>query len=163
MRVATHIAAHLRAGLQPRAADANLAPSLRAGVAVGVPLLIAVVYGWDDWIAYLALGSLVSLYGKNAPYRERAVLLAGTGVALTAAVVIGALAFGFSNDYLRVAVVAGVAGLAKLGWTRLPPVLPEASSSRSARQRRHLSTHLRRWRRWFVPAPSAQRGVGWCV
>lgn len=110
------ITAHVRASFRPRSVDAYLAPSFRVGVAVGVPLLIAVSCGWHHWAAYLSLGSLVSLYGKNAPYRERASLLAGVGIALTAAVVIGAAAAGLSNDYLRLLVVAGVAALAKIGF-----------------------------------------------
>ncbi|QHD88388.1 hypothetical protein GR168_23110 (plasmid) [Gordonia sp. JH63] len=110
------ITAHVRASLRPRSVDAYLAPSLRVGIAVGVPLLVAVSCGWHHWAAYLSLGSLVSLYGKNAPYRERASLLAGVGIALTAAVVIGAAAAGLSNDYLRLLVVAGVAALAKIGF-----------------------------------------------
>lgn len=65
--------------------------ALRAGLSVGVPLLLLTVTGRVDLTVYAAFGAFASLYGRGAAHAARAGMQVAAGTALTAAVGLGAL------------------------------------------------------------------------
>ncbi|WP_235736733.1 hypothetical protein [Nocardioides alcanivorans] len=84
---------------RPRAADLlRVDPSpgahrvaLRAGVSVGVPLLLCLAADRPEWTLYAAFGAFTSLYGRDRIHAARAVTQLTAGVALTLAVLLGSL------------------------------------------------------------------------
>lgn len=63
----------------------DLEVGIRAGIAVGVPLLLLLSAGRLDLAPYAAFGAMTALYGRNEPYRLRArSLLLGALTLLTA-------------------------------------------------------------------------------
>ena len=106
---------HLVVALRRRSPDCVIAPSLRAGVAVGVPLVGAMMAGWHHWVPYLTLGSLVALYGKSEPYRRRAGTLTGVGIGLVLAVGAGVWVAGsVTHPAARLLMIGVAAAVAKL-------------------------------------------------
>ncbi len=84
---------------RPRLADLlrmNPAPgahrvALRAGVSVGVPLLLCLALDRPEWTLYAAFGAFASLYGRHVVHASRAIGQVTAGVLLTAAVLLGAV------------------------------------------------------------------------
>jgi Fusaric acid resistance protein-like len=66
--------------------------ALSAAFCVTVPLALFVLLDRADLGAAAALGGFTAVYGHALPYRRRAVVSAGVGVALVAAVALGGLA-----------------------------------------------------------------------
>lgn len=65
--------------------------ALRAGASVGVPLLTCLALDRPQWTLYAAFGSFAALYGRDRVHAARAMTQVSAGVALTAAVLAGAL------------------------------------------------------------------------
>jgi len=82
--------------------------ALRAGVSVGLPLVLLTATGHRSWLAYAAFGAFTSLYGRGEGYRRRMhtqlaaaltlVLAVGFGTAVSAVVPDGSLARGRSSE-----------------------------------------------------------------
>ena len=64
---------------------------LRAGLSVGVPLLVGVAAGRPTWGALASIGGFAGFYGPDTPYRHRVRLVAGVGAALAVVVPVGSL------------------------------------------------------------------------
>ena len=78
-------AALLRVG--PHAGAHRVA--LRAGVSVGVPLLVLTLTGHVSWAIYGAFGAFASVYGRDQARPERAGMQLQAGLVLTACLVLG--------------------------------------------------------------------------
>lgn len=86
---------------------------VRAGVSVGVPLLLCLAIDRPEWTIYAAFGAFASLYGRHVVHASRAVGQASAGLALTLSVVFGAaVAQAGAPPWL---VVGGTALVALLG------------------------------------------------
>jgi uncharacterized membrane protein YccC len=64
---------------------------LRAGLSVGVPLLVGVAVGRPSWGALASIGGFAGFYGPDTPYRHRVRLVAGVGAALAVVVPVGSV------------------------------------------------------------------------
>jgi Fusaric acid resistance protein-like len=96
-------------------ADATVNSALRAGTAVGLALVVGHVSSHPEMTGFFSLGALTSIYLRWAPYRRRATLLALTGAIIIFAVLVGSfVAYLGWSEYLRLAVVAGIATTASL-------------------------------------------------
>jgi uncharacterized membrane protein YccC len=82
-----------------------------AAVCTALPLACGIALGRADLGSAAALAAFTSVYGHALPYRRRAVVVAGVGVALTVASTLGALAGG----HPVVLALAAAAG-ATLAW-----------------------------------------------
>src|SRR3954467_7662868 len=95
-----------------RPVDAAWAFALRAGLAVGVPLVLLVGAGRPSWAAVAAFGSFTALYARGALYRPRAGGLAVAALGLVASVVIGTAAALAPWPFVGIAAVAAVGAAA---------------------------------------------------
>lgn len=108
-------AAHARAALAVHPADATVAAALRAGLAVGIALVLGHLSPHPEMVGFAALGVLTAIYSRYEPYRRRASRLALAGAMITTAILLGSLAAYLDwPQYLRLLLVAGVAGTASL-------------------------------------------------
>jgi uncharacterized membrane protein YccC len=108
-------ALHPRRLLHRRPTDAVVAPAVRASLAQAVPLVALGALGRLDLAPAAGLGAFAGLYGRDEPYRSRAVTLAGMGVIQVLAVLVGTLvALSPDRHLLAIPVGALVAGLATL-------------------------------------------------
>jgi uncharacterized membrane protein YccC len=106
---------HPRGLLHRRPTDAALVPAIRASLAQAVPLIGLGVIGRLDLAPAAGLGAFAGLYGRDEPYRARAVTLAGMGVIQVLGVLVGTLvAISPQRHLLAIPVVAVVAGLTTL-------------------------------------------------
>ncbi|KAA9157456.1 hypothetical protein FPZ12_025120 [Amycolatopsis acidicola] len=95
---------------------------LRAGLSVGIPLLVLVPAGRPDWGAIASLGGIAGVYGAGTPYRYRVRLVAAIGLALAVVVPVSSLCGSVPwLSVLFVGVVAGVAGFVCLATRIAPP------------------------------------------
>lgn len=96
--------------------------ALRAGVAVGVPLLILWSIGRTDLALYTTFGAFTSFYGRRHTHITRAKLQATVAAAQVAAVAFGVIvAMSPGREWLAVPVTAAFAGAVTLvsnvfGW-----------------------------------------------
>lgn len=95
--------------------------ALSAAVCVAGPLALFVALGRPDLGAAAALGGFTAVYGHALPYRRRAVVSAGVGVALTAAGALG----GWAGPHLQLlALTLGLLGAAATAATAVWHVGP---------------------------------------
>jgi hypothetical protein len=106
--------------------------ALRAGVSVGLPLVLLTATGHRSWLAYAAFGAFTSLYGRGEGYRRRMhtqlaaaltlVLAVGFGTAVSAVVPDGPLARGaIVGAAVLTAVLGSLVGDAT-GWRPAGPL-----------------------------------------
>ncbi|HEY0485336.1 MAG TPA: FUSC family protein [Mycobacteriales bacterium] len=101
---------------------AEWAPAARATVAMVVPLGAAVAAGDLHAGLTMSLGAFAALYGRQEPYRRRAVLVGGVAVGLVAATVLGSVAAGSAwTAALAIAVVGAVSTWAAQSTALGPP------------------------------------------
>ena len=106
---------HARAALAVHPADATVAAALRAGVAVGLALVLGHLSPHPEMVGFAALGVLTAIYSRYEPYRRRASRLALAGAMITAAIFLGSLCAHLDwPPYVRLLLVALVAGTASL-------------------------------------------------
>jgi uncharacterized membrane protein YccC len=109
----------LSAALRVRPADAAWAFALRAGAAIAVPLVVLVGARHPAWAPFATFGAFAALYGRDEPYRRRAVLVAASALGLVASVAAGGLAaLASSPAIFGVVAVALVGAAATLLCTR---------------------------------------------
>ncbi|HVH21414.1 MAG TPA: hypothetical protein VNA11_03060, partial [Pseudonocardia sp.] len=96
--------AAIAAGLRT-AAPTRSGLALRAGLCVGLPLVVGLVAGQPADGAAASFGGLAGLSVPEAPFRYRGRVVAAVGLGLVAAVLLGGLAAGHG---LLTAVVAGL-------------------------------------------------------
>lgn len=86
--------------------------AVRAGLSVGVPLLVLLATGHLDWAIYAAFGGFTALYGRNHVHLSRLQMQTGAAAMLTASVLLGVLV-GLSDQrsWLAVPVAALLAAL----------------------------------------------------
>ncbi|WP_143235508.1 FUSC family protein [Paractinoplanes atraurantiacus] len=105
----------LRAAVRVRPADAAWAFAFRAGLAVAVPLVVLIASGHTAWAGVATFGAFTALYGRDEPYRRRAVIVAFSAAGLVASVVMGTLAaLAPHPEIVGVAVIALIGGAATL-------------------------------------------------
>ncbi|XVU22271.1 FUSC family protein [Actinoplanes sp. CA-054009] len=105
----------LRAAVRVRPADAAWAFALRAGLSVAVPLVVLIASGHPAWAGVATFGAFTALYGRDEPYRRRAVILALSAAGLVACVTLGTLAALTPHpEIVGVGVIALVGGAATL-------------------------------------------------
>jgi uncharacterized membrane protein YccC len=93
-----------------------------AAVCTALPLACGVALGRADLGSAAALAAFTSVYGHALPYRRRAVVVAGVGVALTVAGTLGALAGGHPVVLaLLCGALAAAAAAATVHWRIGPP------------------------------------------
>ncbi|HEY0360048.1 MAG TPA: FUSC family protein [Mycobacteriales bacterium] len=106
---------HPRGLLHRRPTDAAFAPAVRASLAQAVPLIAVGVLGRLDLAPAAGLGAFAGLYGRDEPYRSRAVTLAGMGAIQVLGVLVGTLvALSPQRHLLAIPAVAIFAGLTTL-------------------------------------------------
>ncbi|MFC3744797.1 FUSC family protein [Paractinoplanes deccanensis] len=105
----------VRAAVRVRPADAAWAFALRAGLAVAVPLVVLVAAGRTSWAGVATFGAFTALYGRDEPYRRRAVIVAASAAGLVACVTLGTLAALTPHpEIVGVAVIALIGAAATL-------------------------------------------------
>ena len=86
--------------------------ALRAGVSVGLPLVLLTATGHRSWLAYAAFGAFTSLYGRGEGYRRRLHTQLAAAVTLVLAVALGtAVAAVVPDGQLVRAAIVGAAVL----------------------------------------------------
>ncbi|MEV4348468.1 FUSC family protein [Actinoplanes sp. NPDC049596] len=109
------VTSDLRAAVRVRPADAAWAFALRAGLAVAVPLVVLVASGRTEWAGAATFGAFTALYGRDEPYRRRAITLTASGAGLVLCVTVGTLAaLAPHPEIVGVVVIALVGGVATL-------------------------------------------------
>ena len=106
---------HGRAALKVTPADATVPAALRAGLTVGLTLVLGHLSPRPEMVGFAALGALTSIYGRYEPYRRRASVLAIAGAMITLAIGIASVGplLGWP-EYASLLVVSAVAGVASL-------------------------------------------------
>lgn len=81
--------------------------AIRAGISVGLPLLVLVLLGRVDLTVFAAFGAFTSLYGRDVGHVDRTGMQLGAGVAFTLAVGLGVAAAAAPGPHTWVVLVVG--------------------------------------------------------
>ncbi|WP_147471687.1 FUSC family protein [Nocardia stercoris] len=93
------------------------AAATRAGLALGIPAMLAYALGFRHEALIVALGTFAAFYGEGRPYRMRGRLIATVGLVLIGVVALGAVTARVlpvgspSGRILEITVLAAVAGV----------------------------------------------------